>query len=256
MKGKSVRGVAKGVGRALKKRSPELLTGIGIGGMLTTTFLAVKATPKALLLIEQEKDKLDGAKLTPIEMVKATWLCYIPAAVTGVVSIICLIGASATNSRRNAALAAAYTLSESAFKEYREKVVETIGEKKENAIRDEIAKDKAMAVPLSEHKVVFTGKGDTLCYDVLSGQYFKSDIEKIRRAINELNRTLILNDTVSLNDLYHLLGLRPMKLGDDLGWNVNKSLVEPSFHSILAEGEEPCLVIDYQVAPTYDYNRW
>ena len=256
MKGKSVRGVAKGVGRALKKRSPELLTGIGIGGMLTTTFLAVKATPKALLLIEQEKDKLGEEKLTPVETVKATWLCYIPAAITGVVSVICLIGASATNSRRNAALATAYTLSESALKEYREKVVETIGEKKEKAIRDEIAKDKVAKAPLSEQRVIFTGKGDTLCYDTLSGQYFKSDIEKIRRAINELNRNLVLNGYVSLNDLYYLLGLRSTKLGDDLGWNVNKSLVEPSFHSILAEGEEPCLVIDYQVAPTYDYNRW
>lgn len=256
MKGKSVRGVAKGVGRALKKRSPELLTGIGIGGMLTTTFLAVKATPKALLLIEREKDKLGEEKLTPVETVKAAWLCYIPAAVTGVVSVICLIGASATNSRRNAALATAYTLSESALKEYREKVVETIGEKKEKAIRDEIAKDKVAKAPLSEQRVIFTGKGDTLCYDTLSGQYFKSDIEKIRRAINELNRNLVLNGYVSLNDLYYLLGLRSTKLGDDLGWNVNKSLVEPSFHSILAEGEEPCLVIDYQVAPTYDYNRW
>lgn len=256
MKGKSVRGVVKGVGRALKKRSPELLTGIGIGGMLTTTFLAVKATPKALLLIEQEKDKIGEEKLTPVETVKATWLCYIPAAVTGVVSIICLIGASATNSRRNAALAAAYTLSESAFKEYREKVVETIGEKKEKAIRDDVARDKVTAAPLSEQRVIFTGKGDTLCYDVLSGQYFRSDIEKIRRAINELNRTLVLDGAVSLNDLYYLLGLRSTKLGDDLGWNVNKCLVEPSFHSILAEGEEPCLVIDYQVAPTYDYSRW
>lgn len=256
MKGKSVRGVAKGVGRALKKRSPELLTGIGIGGMLTTTFLAVKATPKALLLIEQEKDKLGEEKLTPVETVKAAWLCYIPAAVTGLVSVICLIGASTTNSRRNAALATAYTLSESALKEYREKVVETIGEKKEKAIRDEIAKDKVAKAPLSEQRVIFTGKGDTLCYDTLSGQYFKSDIEKIRRAINELNRNLVLNGYVSLNDLYYLLGLRSTKLGDDLGWNVNKSLVEPSFYSILAEGEEPCLVIDYQVAPTYDYNRW
>ena len=40
-----------------KKRSPEILTGIGIAGMITTTVLAVKATPKAIQLIEEEKDR-------------------------------------------------------------------------------------------------------------------------------------------------------------------------------------------------------
>lgn len=33
------------------KRSPEILIGFGIAGMITTTVLAVKATPKALMLI-------------------------------------------------------------------------------------------------------------------------------------------------------------------------------------------------------------
>ena len=32
----------------VSKRSPEILTGLGIAGMITTTVLAVKATPKAL----------------------------------------------------------------------------------------------------------------------------------------------------------------------------------------------------------------
>jgi len=69
---------------SLSKHSPEILVGIGITGMVTTTVLAVKATPKALKLIEETKKEERKDKLTPIETVKATWKCYIPAAVTGV----------------------------------------------------------------------------------------------------------------------------------------------------------------------------
>ena len=38
---------------SIKKHSPEILTGIGIAGMITTTVMAVRATPKALILIEE-----------------------------------------------------------------------------------------------------------------------------------------------------------------------------------------------------------
>ena len=34
--------------RMVYKHSPEILTGIGVAGMITSTILAVKATPKAL----------------------------------------------------------------------------------------------------------------------------------------------------------------------------------------------------------------
>ena len=124
--------IAKGIRMSISKHSPEILTGIGIAGMVTTTVMAVRATPKALILIEERKEEIDVDKLTPIELIKATWTCYIPAAITGGLSIICLIGASSVNTRRNAALATAYTLSESALKEYQGKVIETIGEKKSN----------------------------------------------------------------------------------------------------------------------------
>ena len=124
------------------KHSPEILTGVGVAGMVTTTVMAVRATPKAIRLLEDEKHRQNTDKLEPIDAVKATWKCYIPAAVTGTVSVACLIGASSVNARRNAALTAAYTLSESTLRDYQKKVVETIGEKKEQTIRDEVAKER------------------------------------------------------------------------------------------------------------------
>ena len=131
--------LVKSIGRSISNHSPEILTGLGIAGMITTTVLAVKATPKALSLIEHKKEELElteSEKLSPIETIKATWKCYISTVVTGVSSVACLVGASSVNARRNAALATAYNLSATALSEYKEKVVEAVGEKKEQIVKN------------------------------------------------------------------------------------------------------------------------
>ena len=239
----------------IKKHSPEILTGIGIAGMLTTTVMAVRATPKALILIEERKEEIGAEKLEAMDMVKTTWACYIPAAITGTLSVACLIGASSVNARRNAALATAYTLSESALKDYQGKVIDMFGEKKNEAVKDAVAKDKVEKNPVVTREVIITEKGNTLCYDAISGRYFKSDIEKIKKAECELNRQMLDDMYVSLNDFYYEIGLDSVKLGDELGWNVDSGYIDLSFSSQLASDGTPCLVIDYSVAPRYDYRN-
>ena len=198
-------GIMKEVKMAVSKHSPEILTGLGIAGMITTTVLAVKATPKALELIEDRKDELDiypTEKLSPVETVKATWKCYIPAAVTGVTSIACLIGASSVNYKRNAALTAAYNLSATALKEYKEKVVETVGEKKEKTIRDKVAEEQIKKEPVNQSAIIVSGNGNTRCFDTVTKRRFISDIETIRRIVNDLNARMINGeDYISLSSI-------------------------------------------------------
>lgn len=265
--------VVKSFETGIKKHSPEILTGIGVAGMVTSTVLAVKSTPKALILIEEEKRRqnhelLEAAKengetevehiekLRPLDVIKTTWKCYIPAAVTGTMSILCLVGASSVSARRNAALATAYTLSETAMKDYREKVIETIGEKKEKTVKDAIAKDKIDNNPVTTNEVIITNKGDTLCYDALSGRYFKSDIDKINKAINEANRQLLLDSYISLNELYDWIELDHTKIGDYIGWNIDQGMIETMFSSHLAADGTPCVVLDFDKMPQYDFNKW
>lgn len=262
----------RGVKNATIKHSPELLTGLGIAGMITTTIMAVRATPKALMLIEEEKrhinhEILEQAKLReaetppkidhlkPMDVIKTTWKCYIPAAVTGTVSIACLIGASSVNAKRNAALATAYTLSETTLRDYQKKVVETIGEKKEQTVRDAVAKEHLEKTPVENKEVIITSKGNTLCFDTVSGRYFKSDIDKLKKAENELNRQMRDEMYISLNDFYYEIGLESIKLGDDLGWNIDNGYIDLRFSSQLATDGTPCLVIDYGYAPRYDYRN-
>ena len=252
----------KNVGRTISKHSPEILTGIGIAGMVTTTVLAVKATPKAIMLLEEKKREKscdilnEEVKLTPVEVVRTAWKPYIPAAVTGTLSIVCLVGASSTSLKRNAALATAYKISETALSEYKAKVVETIGEKKETAIRDKIAKDRVDRNPVSKTEVIITDKGNTLCYDALSGRYFKSDIDRIKKAENAINKRLLNEMYISLNEFYDELGLGSTSIGDELGWNLDDGLIDLDFSSQIADDGTPCIVVDYRVAPKYNYYKF
>lgn len=238
---------------SLAKNSPAILTGIGIAGMIGTTVMAVKATPKALRCIERKKDEQHTDKLPVIEVIKATWKCYVPAAITGVGSAACLIRANSVSTRRNAALLTAYNLSKTALSEYKEKVVETFGEKKEKTIIDAIAKDKVEKDPVTNHEVIVTEKGSTLCYDSLFGRYFTSDIDTIKKAENNLNRIIVSNMYASLNEFYCEIGLSRVEIGDSVGWTIDDGQIEIDFSSQIASDGRPCIVIHYNVLPNYDY---
>ena len=246
--------IAKDIRKFASKRSPEILTGIGIAGMITTTILAVRATPKALELIEEQKEEESVDKLSSLEVVKVAWKPYIPAMVTCVASTACLIGASSVNTKRNAALATAYKLSETALSEYRDKVVETIGEKKERIVRDKVAEERVKKNPVSKNEVIITGNGKTLCFDPISGRYFMCSIETIKKAENTLNKQMLhdISGYVSLNEFYDELGLDHTSVGNDLGWNTNQ-LIDIDFSSQLNDNGEPSVVLDYLVAPKCDY---
>lgn len=247
----------KSAERVLTKYSPGILTGIGIAGMIGATFMAVKATPKALYLIETKKEESEVEELTPVETIKTCWKCYIPATLTTVASTACLIGASTVSAKRNAALATAYSISEAALREYQEKVVEVVGEKKEKAVRDAVAKDQIERDPVTKSEVVIIdSNSNTLCYEPLSGRYFKSTIDKIKKAEIKLDRQMIQEMYVSLNDFYWEIGLDGTDLGDKMGWNLSKGYMDLSFSSQLADDGTPCAVIVYGIPPVYDYQHY
>lgn len=248
----------KGVQKFTSEHSPEILAGFGIAGMLTVTVLAVSATPKALRLIEKAKEEKGVDELTKAETVKAAWKPYIPAAITCVLSTGCLIGSVNVSARRNAALATAYQLSSTALSEYKEKVVETIGEKKEKDIREKIAQDKVDRKPVNTSEVIVAGVGGVLFLEPVSMRYFTSDIETIRRVVNNLNYRLTtgMEEYISLSEFYDEIGLSHTATSDDVGWNLGRDgQIEVSLPPATADDGKPCLVLDYRVAPRWDFAK-
>lgn len=249
--------MAKTTKTVIREYSPQILTGLGITGMVSTTLMAVKSTPKALYLLKDSEKvwKKESKIETGIEVVKITWKCYIPSVILGCVSIVCLISANSLNTKRNAALTTAYAISESALKNYQQKVVETIGKNKEQSVRDAIAKDTISKNAIQSSEVIITKKGDTLCFDVLSGRYFKSDIDKIKRIENDINRKMMDEITICLNEFYEEIGLPGTSIGYDIGWNIDRGFIDIVFSSQLADDGTPCLVIDYRNPPVYGYEK-
>lgn len=264
MKLPNVSKLARVAQRTIGQYSPQILTGVGIAGMVTTVVLAVKATPKALTLIEDKKEELKVDELTAVDTVKAAWKPYVPAAITGVAATTCLIGGTAIGLRRTAALAAAYKISETALLEYKDKVIETIGEDQEKVIREKVAQEKITKNPVTANHIYMTANNEVLCYDPLSGRYFKSTLEDIKAAQNDVNELLINEMYASLNDFYDRIGLGRTELGRELGWNIDSGTLQVDFDTALTDEaseqqgihkDMPCLVLDYNLGPKYNFDK-
>lgn len=253
--------IRKNVLGVFKEKSSEILTGIGIGSGITAIIFAVTATPEAVRRIERKKEEDHHKKLTALQVVQSTWKCYIPAAVAETISVSCLIGACTINKRKNAALATAASIADASLREYRQKVIETIGDKKESTILDSIDRDRVEKNPppqnTNEIMMVDGSSGQTLCYDSLFGRYFYSDVDSIKRAVNRLNRDMatMSEPYISLNEFYMEIGMPTVDMGDRLGWNVNDGLIDLHFSSQLVNGRTPCLVISHVIPPKYDYYK-
>lgn len=243
----------KNLGGVITKNSPHILTGLGCAGVLTTAILTGRATLRAheIIQMEEEYHKEYQEPLSTQEKARLTWKVFLPAIIMGGASIACIIGANAVNTKRNAALAALYSLSETAFREYKDKVVEEIGHSKELKIRDSIAGDRIVNNPVGDKTIIITGNGDVLCYDALSDRYFKSSAEKIRQQVLDLNYELMTEMWLSLNDLYYAIGLPSTKLGDQMGFDLDRGKIEVDYSSNLTPEGQPCLVIDAKVYPKY-----
>jgi hypothetical protein len=243
---------AKKITHQVAKNSPTILTGMAIAGLIGTVVLAVKATPKAIQLLKDEEQYLASMdmKMEPLDVVKTAWKQYIPSALLGSATIAFIVGANSIHIRRSAALAGVYTLTKDAFDNYRANVIKTIGEKKEVEIKDNIAKEQISKVPASTSTIYVTDDGDCLFFDPLSGRYFRSDIETVRRVENQMNHKLLSEMWVSLNEFYAELGLSGIELGHDIGWSVD-TLIDIIYGTQLTDDGRPCVVLNYQLSPEF-----
>lgn len=252
----------------LVDHSPTILSGLAVGGLVATVALAVRATPIALMKVRElhnaktaeagpllkDQDVARNEKLPVMEVVAATWKDYLPATITGVATVACIVGANQIGIRKQAALAGAYALAETAFREYKDEVIKQIGANKERKV-DEAITERKVGEMRPDAQVIITGGGDQLCYDELTGRYFRSDADKIRRAELEL-KTLVLRDMFAdHNVFYSYLGLEDVLVGEALGWNIDH-LPEVIFSSHLAPDGTPCLAVRFQYLPKVDYLKY
>lgn len=243
-------------GKLVIDNSPAILTGMAVAGTVMTAYLTGKASVEYTRRLAEEGyyDRDYKFERTPREHVEQAWMLYIPAATTSLLTVACIIGANQIGTRRAAAVAAAYTLSEKAFTEYREKIVERIGVKKEQGLRDELAQDRVTKNVGDSNEIVIVSGTSVLCYEAFTGRYFISDMETLRGAQNDINFKINSSYYASLSDFYEKVGLPTTAFSDEVGWNSDK-LLELKFSTVLSNDSRPCIAIDFSVAPVRDYYR-
>lgn len=239
--------IVKQTEKLARENSPAILTAFGATGAITTAIFAGKAAYESYPIIKKHESIHgipDSTKQMYLERGKLVWRLYIPATISGTATIVCIVMAARVGSRRTAAITAAYTLSEKAFVEYKEKVVETLGQNKEQKIRDQIAHDRVTNNPPTQTTIISGSGGDVICCELYTGRYFKSDIETLRKAENEINAELVNQVRATLSDLYYILGLPNTTNADNIGWDSDK-LLKLEFTSVLSPDGKPCLAFDY-----------
>lgn len=243
----------------MKEHSPELLISAGIVGMVSSTVLAVKATPKALELMENKKEDLGVTYLTKKEAIEAAWKEYIPSAGLGLISGACIILGTSTNMKRNTALATVYAISENTLKEYKKQTKAVVGEEKAREIDSAVAKARIKEKTVIEVKdseyIHSTGNGDTLIYDSLSGRYFRSSANAVERAVNAFNKKLLDDYTGSLNEFYNELDIPTIGAGNMIGWKSDSDMLEISFDSDMDALNNPFLILTYYNRPIPLHNN-
>lgn len=250
--------IAKRAAKLLADNSPTVLTVIGVTGALTTAYLTGRATFKAaeVLSYGEVGVRLQAREDFPLkEKVQLCWKFYIPAVASATLTVAAIIAANRIGSRRVAAITTAFVLSEKAFEEYRDKVVEKIGKNKELAVRDELAQDRVNRNSPDESKIIIANpEASVLCLESYTGRYFINDMETLRKAMNDINHRVNNDYYASLDDLYDLIGLEHTDVSSEVGWNADR-LLEMEFSSTLTATGKPCLVVSYRVQPIRGYHR-
>lgn len=256
----------------LNQNSSTILTGVGVVGTVGTAYLTGRASFKAAGILDHAEKEIardqsaeivetpsgtNGAypvNLSRFDIVKLTWRYYLPPVGIGVVTVSSIILAHRIDAKRVVALTVASGISERAFKEYREKVIERLGDRQDTKLRDEIAQDRVNQIAPGSGLVI--GDGKVLCMDALTGRPFMSTMEELQRAANTVNHRLNTQTSlgVSLSEFFDELGLAPTVYSETVGWNPDKML-ELKISATVTPDNRPCLVVDYEPHPIDNYWR-
>lgn len=237
---------------SLYPKSPIALTILGCAGVIATAVTAVKATPKALKIIEKEFEDVPPTKK---DVVQATWKCYIPSAIIGIATIGCIIGSTGISYKSQASLISAYTLLERSYKEYKDKVKELFGEDGEREVKASIIRDHFM-----EGDHIPTPLGEKLIFYIDHYEdFFERTMLEVKDAEYELNRKFTREGLATLNDFFRLLDLPETEIGELIGWSIDGAYEESGYfwiefeHTLITMDEVECYAIDTPYRPDFLY---
>ena len=250
------------LGAAFKKFGPTILTAIGITGIGVTSWLTYKGTKKAVKMIDDSTTKK--------EEFKATWKCYIPAAISGTVTVACIVAGKTMDGKQIAMLAGTAGASGKLLAEYKEKIRERFGDEGLDDIRRDIAKDHEDGIPVASIPCINTGyfgfdklsdemddetKCNTLFYDEFNDKWFYSTTNNVRAALYYLNRNHSMTLYSTVSDFYEFLGVDidaengMREWGNEYLESTEQTWIDASLIKSMKKDGTPYYIIDYWYVP-------
>lgn len=240
--------------RKIMNQSSTISTLGGMCCVLGVAFFAIKDTKKAIKKIDEEayNRRVEIAALTPFEILEISWKEYIPTMVMTTATMGLIFLSWKLQKDREMALITLVNVG-ARYLEYYNEVLDKVP-KTEDKIRSGVAEKllENNPVPLKQKEIVYTTTDQSLslCFDSLSGRYFMSNIDTIKKAVNDFNYELLTDNYKPVNEFYELIGLEPMKLGRTLGWDANKGLLDIVYQAkIVSESNKPAIVLEYRNLP-------
>lgn len=243
-----------------KDKGANILTCMGIFGVISTAVMAAKDTPRALdILKEKDEYKKEhyGEHLTKTEKALAIIPAYVPTILMGSATVGCILGLNRVHQIKQAELTAAYAYLHSEYECYKRKVKDIFGEEAEKVVEVELEKDIYL------HEQFGAVDEKKLFYDEFSHRYFEMSLFEFQKLMYDVNRIYNHLGELSLNEFYEFLQLSPIDLGDKIGWNGHKDWECTGFswiHAMPVEIETPdgleAFGLIFDKDPSKDFREW
>ena len=229
--------IIKNARNLVSRNASDLLLIGGVGCILTGGALAIRKTPEAVLILDRKK------KESNLEKVKAVAPLFIPAVGFTVVGIVQIVCSRNITKNKIAAITTAYTVTETAYKTYRDKVKEYVEPEQYEDIEREFVRETVKRNPNNKETINISGN-KVLIYDNSADRYFEGTLNEIEKAVNTLNKRLRNDMVITMNEFYSEIGLNPTKTGEYLGWKIDKDEIEIYTSSGIADDGRPYIMLE------------
>lgn len=232
-----------------RTHAPEILTGVGVVGVFSTAVLSARAhlAVHEAVLFEEARTGIDYKDFPAKRKWELVYRPYSVAALSAIGTVAAVIASNRIGAGRAAAAVTALGAAQQAFDRYKSSAAEVLEPGQVRLVEDRVA-EKRLGETKESRQTIVVGDGDVLCLDSYSGRYFTSDVETIRKALNDLNNEILHSAGVSLNEYYNAIGLETVSMGEQLGWG-DGIMLELDFNAQIAENGKPCLVVSFDREP-------
>lgn len=245
----NLRPIFHGIWKWTKRNSTKLLA----AGAITAEAMGFWFMHKEAPIVQKRLEEL-GPDAKWYEKIKVAGPVYLPAIGMLALSTGCIVGGCAVGERKAAIMASLYSASEASLRRLEKKVVEELGPEKAQELHTQAVEEVAQMNPPKPEDIVCTGKGTQLCYEAMTGQWFRSSLPAIENDSAVFNKYIIGKCWADFNDwLTDGLGINRAKLADYVGFNLDHLVLLNVSDSHRTIDGEPYHIIDYIDGPVmYD----